>query len=53
LDEKGVEFIKEVVATADYWHEAREKIAEARQLILHELNLLNWLSKFVSQEIAQ
>ena len=53
LDEKGVEFIKEVVANADYWHEARDKIAEARQIILHELNLLNWLSKFVSQEIAR
>ena len=48
LDEKGVEFIKEVLATADYWHEARDKIAEARQIILHELNLLNWLSNFVS-----
>ncbi len=48
LDEKGVQFIKEVIATADYWHEARDKIAEARQIILHELNLLNWLSNFVS-----
>ncbi|TAF56347.1 MAG: glycosyltransferase [Oscillatoriales cyanobacterium] len=48
LDEKGVEFIKEVIATPDCWHEAREKIAEARQIILHELNLLNWLSNFVS-----
>ena len=48
LDEKGVEFIQEVVSTPDYWHEAREKIAEARQIILHELNLLNWLSNFVS-----
>ncbi|TAF59142.1 MAG: glycosyltransferase, partial [Oscillatoriales cyanobacterium] len=51
LDEKGVEFIKEVIATPDCWHEARDKIAEARQIILHELNLLNWLSNFVCQEI--
>ncbi|MCC3441941.1 MAG: glycosyltransferase [Microcoleus sp. PH2017_03_ELD_O_A] len=48
LDEKGVEFIKEVIATPDCWHEARDKIAEARQIILHELNLLNWLSNFAS-----
>lgn len=48
LDEKGVEFIQEVTATPDYWQEAREKIAEARQIILHKLNLLNWLSEFVS-----
>ena len=49
LDQKGVEFIKEVLATPNYWHEAREKIAEARQIILHELNLLNWLSNFVNK----
>ncbi|MGL5060968.1 MAG: glycosyltransferase family 10 domain-containing protein, partial [Microcoleus sp.] len=52
LDDRGVEFIKEVTANADYWHEAREKIAQARQIILHELNLLNWLSKFASGEIT-
>lgn len=49
LDQKGVEFIKEVVATPDYWYEAKDKIAEARQIILHELNLLNWLSNFVNK----
>lgn len=48
LDEKGVEFIKEVVATPNYWYAAKEAIAEARQIILHELNLLNWLSNFVT-----
>ena len=48
VDDKGVEFIKEVIATPDYWYQARDKIAEARQIILHELNLLNWLSKFVT-----
>lgn len=48
LDEKGVEFIKEVVATPTYWYAAKEAIAEARQIILHELNLLNWLSNFVT-----
>jgi hypothetical protein len=52
LDEQGVKFIQEVVSTPDYWHEAREKIAEARQIILHELNLLNWLSNFASGEIT-
>ncbi|CBN58374.1 MULTISPECIES: glycosyltransferase family 10 domain-containing protein [Kamptonema] len=48
LDDKGVEFIKEVVATPNYWYAAKEAIAEARQIILHELNLLNWLSNFVT-----
>lgn len=48
LDETGVEFITEVMATPDYWHEAIEKIAQARQIILHELNLLNWLANFTS-----
>lgn len=48
LDEKGVEFIKEVVATPNYWYAAKDAIAEARQIILHELNLLNWLSNFVT-----
>ena len=48
LDQKGVEFIKEVVAIPDYWYAAKNAIAEARQIILHELNLLNWLSNFVT-----
>ncbi len=49
LDEKGIAYIKEVTATLDAWYEAKEAIAEARQIILHELNLLNWLSNFVNQ----
>ncbi|NET04303.1 MAG: glycosyltransferase [Merismopedia sp. SIO2A8] len=49
LDEKGIAYIKEVTATPDAWHQAKEAIAEARQIILHKLNLLNWLSDFVDQ----
>lgn len=49
LDEKGLEFIKEITATPDYWYAARDAIAEARQIILNELNLLNWLSNFVGR----
>jgi hypothetical protein len=47
LNEKGVAYIQEVTASLDAWHEAQAAIAEARQIILHELNLLEWLSKFV------
>jgi hypothetical protein len=47
LDEKGLQYIQEVTASLDAWHEAKEKIAEARQIILHKLNLLEWLSDFV------
>jgi hypothetical protein len=49
LDEKGLAYIKEVTASLDAWQEAKDKIAEARQIILHELNLLAWLSKFVER----
>jgi hypothetical protein len=49
LDEKGIAFIQEVTSSLDYWYEAQSAIAEARQIILHELNLLNWLSKYVDQ----
>lgn len=49
LDEQGLAYIQEVTATPDAWFEAISSIAEARQIILHELNLLNWLSKFVGQ----
>ncbi|BCL38741.1 glycosyltransferase family 10 domain-containing protein [Nostoc sp. MS1] len=49
LDEKGVAYIQEVTATPDFWYAAKDAIAEARQIILHKLNLLNWLSEFVSQ----
>lgn len=46
LDEKGVQFIQEVTASPDAWYEAREAIAEARQIILHKLNLMEWLSSY-------
>jgi hypothetical protein len=46
LDEKGIKYIQEVTSTPDAWYEAKDAIAEARQIILHKLNLLNWLSEF-------
>ncbi len=49
MDEKGIAYIKEVTSNPDAWHEAKDKIAEARQIILHELNLLNWLNNFVEK----
>lgn len=49
LDAKGIAYIQEVTASADAWHAAKAAIAEARQLILHKLNLLNWLSEYVEQ----
>ncbi len=49
MDEKGITYIKEVTATPDAWYEAKEAIAEARQIILHKLNLLNWLSEFTAK----
>ena len=49
LDEKGLSYIQEVMATPDAWHEAISAIAEARQIILHKLNLLNWLSDYVKK----
>ncbi len=48
-DEKGLAYIKEVTSTLDAWHEAKDAIAEARQTILHKLNLLEWLSQFVAK----
>lgn len=48
-DEKGLAYIKEVTSTLDAWHEAKDAIAEARQTILHKLNLLAWLSDFVAR----
>ncbi|MEM9449831.1 MAG: glycosyltransferase family 10 [Cyanobacteria bacterium P01_E01_bin.6] len=47
LDEAGLAYIQEIVATPDAWHERKEAIAEARQIILHKLNLMNWLSEYV------
>ena len=49
LDEKGLAYIQDVTATLDAWHEAKEAIAEARQIILHKLNLMAWLSDFVAK----
>ncbi|OKH55209.1 glycosyltransferase [Calothrix sp. HK-06] len=46
LDEKGLKYIQEVTATPDAWYEASEAIAEARQIILHKLNLLEWTSNY-------
>jgi hypothetical protein len=47
LDEKGMAYIQEVTTNLDAWHEAKDAIAHARQVILHKLNLLAWLSDFV------
>lgn len=49
LDDKGMAYIQEVTATPDAWYEAKAAIAEARQIILHKLNLINWLSEFAEQ----
>jgi hypothetical protein len=49
LDEKGIAYIQEITSTPDAWYAAKNAIAEARQIILHKLNLLNWLSEFVTQ----
>jgi hypothetical protein len=49
LDEKGLAYIQDVIATPDAWYEAKDAIAEARQIILHKLNLLNWLSEYVDR----
>lgn len=49
LDEKGLNYLKEITSTLDAWYEAKDKIAEARQIILHKLNLLEWLANFVEQ----
>ncbi len=49
LDEKGIAYIQEVTATPDAWYAAKDAIAEARQIILNELNLMKWLSKFAAQ----
>lgn len=49
LDEKGVAYIQEIIASPEAWYAAKEAIAEARQIILHKLNLLNWLSEFVEK----
>ncbi len=47
MDEKGLQYIQDVTSTPDAWYEAQDAIAEARQIILHKLNLVNWLSDYV------
>jgi hypothetical protein len=47
LDEKGLAYIQEMTSTPDAWYAAQDAITEARQIILHKLNLLNWLSEYV------
>jgi hypothetical protein len=47
LDAAGLAYIQEMTATPDAWYAAQDAIAEARQIILHKLNLLNWLSEYV------
>lgn len=47
LDEKGLAYIRDVTSSLDAWYEAKEAIKEARQIILHKLNLLEWLSNYV------
>ncbi len=49
LDQKGIDYIREVTATPDAWYAAKEAIAEARQIILHRLNLLNWLDELTAR----
>lgn len=49
LDEKGFAYLQEVTSNLDAWHQAKDAIAEARQIILHKLNLLAWLSNFVEK----
>jgi hypothetical protein len=49
LDEQGLKYLQEVTASPDAWHEAKKAIAEARQIILHKLNLLAWLSNYVEK----
>jgi hypothetical protein len=47
MDEKGIAYVQAVISSPEAWYTAKEAIAEARQIILHKLNLLNWLSEFV------
>jgi Glycosyltransferase family 10 (fucosyltransferase) C-term len=49
MDEKGLAYIRDVTSNPDAWHEAKDAIAEARQIILHKLNLMNWLSEYVDR----
>ncbi len=49
MDEKGLQYIREMTANPDAWYEAKDAIAEARQIILHKLNLMNWMSEYVQK----
>ena len=49
MDEKGLKYIREMTATPDAWYAAKDAIAEARQIILHKLNLMNWMSEYVQK----
>jgi Glycosyltransferase family 10 (fucosyltransferase) C-term len=49
LDAAGADYIQSVTATPDAWYAAKDAIAEARQIILHKLNLLNWLSDYADR----
>lgn len=49
LDATGVDLIRDITATPDAWYAAQKAIAEARQIILHQLNLVKWLSDFVER----
>ena len=49
MDEKGLQYIQEMTASPDAWYAAKDAIAEARQIILHKLNLMNWMSEYVQK----
>jgi hypothetical protein len=49
LDQQGLAYIREITASLDAWHAAKQAIAEARQIILHKLNLMAWLADFVQK----
>ncbi len=48
LDDAGLAYIQKVTASPDLWHDRKGAIAEARQIILHKLNLMNWLSEYMN-----
>jgi Glycosyltransferase family 10 (fucosyltransferase) C-term len=49
LDQAGADYIQSVTATPDAWYAAKDAIAEARQIVLHKLNLLNWLAEYADR----
>ena len=53
LGDAGIAYIREITASPDAWHQAKDAIAEARQVILHKLNLLNWLSETVAGKLRE